>query len=372
MKKRNFLGILLIMLPGIVAASEGLLKIDILSYPNQLPAGLGGEVVDARGLWEGWAQVDMRVRVSYLGSEPLPIIPAHCVGYESGMFSVWAHVRHENGEEVRSCVCPSVADVVYTNVGSLKPGWSKEYTVPLCLPGEGVYSVEAVAGEEIDSFKVVSGEIVELWKGESTSQPVRIEVTAPTGIDKVAYDALGPNVVADSMRWGQLLQRFPTSTYAAYVIWERWAKGTAAGWKSDQGRDAFLSSLDNDPSFEYLTWKLPCNAGGDPNPMTITRFHMPEAARCRDAWLGKALVYHPDIWFADELRLKLALDAYLLNDKAACASKLEDLSAHAKPYVAKKARALLEAMQSKNMLPGGPKDLTATPAKTEPEGKTDQ
>ena len=190
-------------------------------------------------------------------------------------------------------------------------------------------------------------------------------VTTPKGIDKVAYDALGPNVVADSMRWGQLLQRFPNSTYAAYVVWKRYAEGTAS-----VNAEKEAESTQRGPINEWGPGS--CDLEGRIDGSQSQRFSGRKYVLCRSNWMELALDHHPNIWFADEIRLRLALDRFQLDDKAACASKLEDLSAHAKPYVAEKARALLEAMQAKNMLPGGPKDLTATPAKTEPEGKTDQ
>ncbi|RLE28838.1 MAG: hypothetical protein DRJ61_15695, partial [Acidobacteria bacterium] len=107
-------------------------------------------------------------------------------------------------------------------------------------------------------------------------------VTMPTGIEIEVYDAFGPTVVEDPRNRGDLLRRFPTSTYAAYVIWERWAKGVARPWEDDTAREKALSWL---ASPAYHTWKLPCRVDGTPDASTITRFMMPEAARCRDGWL---------------------------------------------------------------------------------------
>jgi len=202
----------------------------------------------------------------------------------------------------------------------------------------------------------------EVWTGSLSSNEVSFEVLQPEGIDKEAYDAFGPTVVADPRHRGELLQRFPTSTYAAYVVWEKYAEGLAYV-DSKLPIDAVLA---RNPLGSALA---PCDAQGTPEGGSETRLDSTTYIRCRDNWMDLVLDRHHDIWFADEIRLRLALDRFQLGDKAACASKLEDLSEHAKPYVSKKARALLEAMQSKNMLPGGPKDLMAAAVKTEPEGE---
>ena len=365
MRVRITIGILLLMLPSMAPASEDLLQIEILSYPEKLPAGLGREVADVRGLWEGWAQVNMKVRVTYVGNEPLPVVEAPFDGYRSGMFSVWARVRDENGEEVRSCVCPAAFDVVHTGIGSLAPGWTKDYAVPLCLPGVGTYVVEVVAGETIDSFKVISGEVFELWTGQSTSELIRVEVTTPKGIDKEAHDAFGPNLEADSRHWIDILQRFPGSTYAAYVILERYAKGV-----SNTNVENRVDSIQRGPTNESGSGL--CDWEGRLDLSTQNRFSGFKYVRCRDAWVSLALKHHSDIWFADEIRLKLALDRYMLGDKDACSAGLEALADHARPYVAEKAQALLQAMQSKGMLPEASKDQPDAPAKPKPCEPTDR
>jgi hypothetical protein len=75
-----------------------------------------------------------------------------------------------------------------------------------------------------------------------------------------------------------------------------------------------------------------------------------ELVAWRDRWFASVLKDHPDIWFADDLRFNLALDHYLLGDKAGCEAALEELAASRRPYVAAKVEQLLEAMREKGML----------------------
>ena len=71
---------------------------------------------------------------------------------------------------------------------------------------------------------------------------------------------------------------------------------------------------------------------------------------CRDHWLNTVLRNHPEIWFADEIRFKLAIDRYRLGESESSVAELEDLAEHGKPYVATKAGDLLSAMKAKGML----------------------
>lgn len=183
----------------------------------------------------------------------------------------------------------------------------------------------------------------EVWQGSFQSNVVTVTVVEPKGIDKEAYEAFGRNPLGDSGRYGELLSRFPTSTYAAYVIWSKYAKGWAG---VETGRAVGALEL----GFKHEEGFLPCTKYAVPSAAAETLLSGPVHVECRDAWLDVALENRPSIWFADEIRLKLALDRYLLGDKDACATGLEDLAEHGKPYVASKAGELISAMKAKGML----------------------
>ncbi len=251
----------------------------------------------------------------------------------------------------------------------LPADWKRTRRLAYCFLTHGEYVSRFFISFQ-GPYRNRNEEEYQAWEGEVTTPSLKMVVLSPEGIDREVFDTFDVDSLILGEHWGDILRRFPTSTYAAHVIWDRWAKGTALPWEDDTAREKSLIYLENDSSNEFLTWKLPCRADGTLDASTITRFMMPEAARCRDLWLEIALKHHPGIWFADEIRLKLATDAYLLGDKEASASGLETLAEHARPYVAEKAQALLEAMQAKGMLPGGTKSPAAQEKETTASGST--
>ena len=171
----------------------------------------------------------------------------------------------------------------------------------------------------------------------SPSACVSFVIEAPQGIDKEAYEAFGHDPLGDSERYGELLRRFPTSTYAAYVVWEFAAKG--------------LASMPVTRTTDYLNINVARLGNSVPDQVSTWRSYSGEAfIRWREGWFSQILTAHPAIWFGDELRFTSALDVYFLGDKSGCAAQLRDLAEHARPYVATKAGELLAAMQAKGML----------------------
>jgi hypothetical protein len=238
-----------------------------------------------------------------------------------------------------------------------------------CTPGKhriGIrVPVHLIDGEEV---------IGEAWAD--------VEVDVPTDADARAYSFLygcdaeeGEECTCSRRMTGiphgkasaDLLQHFPTSTYAAYLIWKDLVRGISSGQNSvgvllkDLGTS--IESQSNSVPCDIPEW---CDDNGWMSMQGIV------FVRWRAKWFERVLEHHPDIWFADEIRLKLALDEYLLGDKTACQTGLEELADHGRPYVAMKAGELLRAMQSKNMLPGGLKDTPEGPKETEPRGSAEQ
>ncbi len=223
---------------------------------------------------------------------------------------------------------------------SRPPGWERSEMINLGDVCNLVRRAESVIGEHRVCYRDDAS------PGLLTrSSCVSFEIMAPQGIDKQAYEALGHDPLGDSERYGELLSRFPTSTYAAYVVWNRYAKG----WAQVE-TERTITGLSH--PYPFRTELAPCDATGAPTGGHETRFGPEGVFRCRTAWMERVLRSHADIWFADEVRLRLALDRYLLGDKDACAAGLEALAAHGRPYVAAKARELLAAMRAGGMLPG--------------------
>ena len=327
-------------------AAEAPFEIEIVSPPDTIPLGVARPIYTQRGVVKGWFKIDVLVEARLVGEKAVPIVPAPVPDYyggREGLFAVYARARDENGVEVPPCKSPGTAEMVVTGEPRLEPGWTQRRRVPVCVPGVGRYVVEGVVEETASSYPNADGKLLKLWTGSVASPAVTIDVTEPEGIDKEAYDAFGGDPLGElGQSWG-VLRRFPSSTYAAYFVWDQYAQG-AVGVNADSAAD----SVAQGPI--HKNGVVPCDQEGQMSSTNSSILSGTSFVRCRDNWLRLALDNHPDIWFADEMRLRVALDSCLLGDKSGCAAQLHDLAQHGRPYVAAKAGELLAAMQAKGML----------------------
>ena len=67
----------------------------------------------------------------------------------------------------------------------------------------------------------------------------------------------------------------------------------------------------------------------------------------RAKWIGIVLKNHPDIWYADHLKLRLAIDQIAMKNYQAGESDLDKLSREAMPEVAERAKVYLSLMKQK-------------------------
>ncbi len=197
----------------------------------------------------------------------------------------------------------------------------------------------------------------EVWRGSFASKDVVVRAERPSGVDADAYEALAHGPI-NMARPNALLTLFPSSTYAAYVVWEKYAQG----WAGVDPAEA-VALLGRGYAFETgLTW---CNSDARPAPGADARLSGSRYVECRNAWLELALSHHPDIWIADEMRLRLAVDHFVLGDRAGTEAKLAILAEHGRPDVATKAGELLAAMRAKGMFeapaPAAAPDPVAAP-----------
>lgn len=131
----------------------------------------------------------------------------------------------------------------------------------------------------------------------------------------------------------ELLQKFPTSTYAAYVIYGRLGNFAYADFTDSK----FIRSIETQ---SILSNSYPTEAGwiwmkGEMN------------AAWWEKWVNLILKNHPDIWFADELKLKLAVNEIALKKYESGELALEKLAKEGKPNVAERAKELLKVMEEK-------------------------
>ncbi len=244
------------------------------------------------------------------------------------------------------------------------PGWVMTTRRGFRPPVAGEYKIRiALHFRDTSRKESLLGEVAEHWVGEVRTNTVTVKVREPEGLDAEAYRAilaLGTTNARESEParfWralafepgaGKLLMtRYVESIYAASVIHRKYA----GGWLR-AGPERVFSVFDR--GFESQKGRLRCRKDASADTLTFEEryFVGPEYVMCRDSWLEIALENHPEAWFADEIRWKLALDRYLLGDPAACEGGLEELAEQARrPDVRARARDLLSAMRAKGMLP---------------------
>ena len=170
------------------------------------------------------------------------------------------------------------------------------------------------------------------WKGHAISNTIKIEVEPPTGIDLEAYKYFKADPLK-SENYKELLKKHPTSTYAAYVVYDR-LKGFAGADFSNPG---FLRSLETGL---FLSNSYPTENGWMEMKDEMN-------AAWWSKWAGIILKNHPDIWFADELRLRLAMNQVALKNYQTAEADFIKLSKEAKPCIAEKAALFVEIMKQK-------------------------
>ena len=304
---------------GAVAMAGEPFSVTITASPTRVPLGV---------------PADLMVEVKNVSAAAVP------VAFNRPPLAVLA--ESEAGSETYCPFCTGRWGVIRRLVPK---AWRHLESLEIPLNTVGNYTLRVVLKHHwnIDKKPV---EYPDLWWSRSVSKPIHVEVTEPTGVDKQAYEAFNHNPLGNHDRLGELLRRFPTSTYAAYVVWKK----TWPGARPVKIEDIFYSMQHGPRSFGQLY--LPCVDADSPACRDMG-YPPPgeEAARRQAGWIDLVLKHHPDIWFGDELRFKRAYAAYFLGDKPACAVGLEELADHGKAYVAAKAGDLLSAMRAKGMLP---------------------
>ena len=165
---------------------------------------------------------------------------------------------------------------------------------------------------------------------------VSFSVVAPTGIDAQAYQAFKGHPLKHP---AELLKRFPTSTYAACAVY-----GIMHGFMQGD-ENMFLRSVERGT---YLSNSYPDDTGKSKDGWRSLQGDA--AAAWWSKWINIILTNHPDIWFADQLRLKRAVDQVALKNYQAGASDLEALSQEATPEIAQKAQKMLGMMRTKGWI----------------------
>jgi len=213
-------------------------------------------------------------------------------------------------------------------------GWIERTTFgPIFYLGKaGKYFIKATISRKGPYYFLENGRKMSFkaWEGNVSSDTIAIVVKNPEGIDLEAYNYFKGEPLSKP---DQLFQRFPTSTYAGYVVY-----GSLKGFASaDFANPMFLRSLETGL---FLSNSYPTENG---------RMEMKDEMNAAwwSKWAGIILKNHPDIWFADELRLKLAMNHVALKNYQTAEADFIKLSKEAKPYIAEKAGLFVEIMKQK-------------------------
>ncbi len=263
------------------------------------------------------------------------------IAYGEKGFKTGISMKRADGKQRNDCMKPVYIDYMGYTSTEIAPGWKKEINEDVsygCKDDPGEFIVQFGVSSQGPYFNYSSEpeeprrmeKEIDAWKGALSSEPVRITIEQPQGEDKKAYDYFKDEPLSKP---AELLKKFPTSTYAAYIVYDR-LKGFA---DADFANPKFLRSLETGL---FLSNSYPTEGG-----WSWMKDEMNAAWWSK--WAGIILKNHPDIWFADELRLKLAMNQVALKNYQAAEADFIKLSKEAKPYVAEKAGLFVEIMKQK-------------------------
>ena len=128
-------------------------------------------------------------------------------------------IRNEEGKIVKN---PSEAFILHSGDSRkvvIPPDWIETTTSgPITyLAKTEKYFIKAIVSRKGPYYYLENGRKIpfDAWEGEVCSEVVIIEVKSPEGVDLEAYDYFKGDPLAKP---DELLNKFPTSTYAAYVL----------------------------------------------------------------------------------------------------------------------------------------------------------
>ena len=195
-------------------------------------------------------------------------------------------------------------------------------------------------------------------EGFSKQTEISVEFTCPQGKDAEAYAMMadGPcpkkpfSTVSlihyDPDKMLNLLKDFPTSTYAAYVIYGRMS-GFMQWEPTEDKKNMFAAGIE---AGGWFSNSYPDDTGKSKDGSVWLKGQA--AADWWAKWYEIILKNHPDIWFADELRLKKAVDQMCLKNYQAAQADLETLSKDPTFKQKDKAQAYLGLMKQKGWIKG--------------------
>ncbi len=184
-----------------------------------------------------------------------------------------------------------------------------------------------IVGQPNDAYYVCN----QCWKGTVDSAPVTITVQAPSGEDAAAYQAFKGDPLAHP---SDLLQRFPTSTYAGYALIHTGPGGSLSTFEkcwtitARQRDDAWYVPQAASPARQEARRQL-------------VRSNYQGFVQRAQAFLA----IHPDFARADLLRKELANALFMLGQRDEALQEVQKLAKMSGP-VAEEAKAVMANIKS--------------------------
>lgn len=169
-----------------------------------------------------------------------------------------------------------------------------------------------------------------VFQGALRSAPVTVAVHRPLGVDAEALAAM--------LKGGNVL-RFPRSRYAAHAV-------STAGRGLVEADPAAVLDLIAGGKYLVAT-SLPDDQSDTASFRTLEG---DDLLAWRARWFGTALEHHPDLWFADELRLRLAVDKIAQGLHKSGATMLQTITKDASPTVRSTSARYLALMIERGMV----------------------
>jgi hypothetical protein len=277
-------------------------------------------------------RLPLAAEVSNVSGKPVTIAK----GYRG--FDVKFEIRRADGKPRKDFTKPAYIEVhLGYKTETLPPGWKATYRDEAhCDDFPGEWLVKAVLSSH-GPYLQKDGTRVQGWEGDVASPEATVKVLAPTGLDEKAYKSTNgfPLAKADIV-----LRDFPTSTYAAYVIY-----GKMVGF-STQDPSTLLGIIEGGDS--YNSNGYPCGPGDSKEGGKWLKGQA--AADWWAEWYDVILKNHPDIWFADEMRLKKAVDRISVKDYQAAETDLKALAQNPKSPSKDRAQQYLDLMKQKGLI----------------------
>jgi hypothetical protein len=320
---------ILLSLSCSLAAVAADFEIRVLSAPPKLPLG---------------APVTVTAEVMNASGHPITV----AYGYHG--FRLVISVGRADGKPIKGLQPgPSELPAARYTLETLPPGWTKVWSETFTCteePAKWVAIATLSSQGPYRQRKLGSAEEEELqaWSGSGRSAQQDILVEEPVGIDRNAYVSLGKCPTCNTSK---LLRDFPTSTYAAYVIYGRMS-GFMQWEPTEEKRKMFAAGIEAGGWFSNA---YPDETGKIKDGSVWLKGQA--AADWWAKWYDIILKNHPDIWFADELRLKKAVDQLCLKNYQAAEADISTLAKDPKSPVQAKAQLVLDLMKQKGWIKGG-------------------